>query len=140
MNSMKKTIKVALIAFINDDKKILLNRREDAKSEMWELIGGGIESGETALDAIKREMFEEIGYSLSEETDKLVFVNSFDYESKSILAKVYIFKAKYPGIENFSDSDETYVKDLKLFSVNDALNLTLLPMSHIILERKLLTI
>lgn len=62
---------VALIAFIDVDKKILLNRRADAASEMWEFIGGGIEAGETALEAIKREVMEEVGYSLSEESDNL---------------------------------------------------------------------
>lgn len=135
MNNAKKILNVALIAFIDSDGRMLLNRRADAESEMWEFIGGGIETKETALQAIKREVFEEVGYELSEDFDNLQLIEAFDFENEKIIARVHIFKASYPGIENFSDSDETRVKDLHLFTISEALDLVLLPMSRVILKK-----
>lgn len=129
---------VALIAFIDVDKKILLNRRADTASEMWEFIGGGIEAGETALEAIKREVMEEVGYNLSEKSDNLQFIESFNFKNERIIAQVHLFTALHPGIEHFSDSNETRVEDLHLFTVSEAHQLVLLPMSLVILNKGLL--
>lgn len=133
MVSVPKELHVALIVFVNNEGMILLNRRADASSEMWECIGGGIEEGESALDAIKREVREEVGYNLDERVDALTHLNTFEYENGMTRATVYAFEASYPGVEKFSDSDETYVRDLKLFTVDNALHLVLLPMTRMIL-------
>lgn len=138
MNGVKKKMDVVLLAFIGDGSKILLNRRADADSEMWEFIGGGVEGDESPHDAIKREIREEVGYQLDEKRDALAFVDSFRYEGKGNIASVHVFKANHPGLGNFVDSEETLVKDLRLFSVDEALNLVLLPMTRTILERALL--
>jgi len=129
---------VALIAFVDVDGKILLNRRADAASDMWEFIGGGIEADETPLEAIKREVKEEICYSLNEASDNLRFIESFDFENERIIAQVHFFTASYPGVNHFSDSDETHVEDLRLFTVFEALKLVLLPMSLVILNKGLI--
>ena len=138
MKNAKKTMNVALIAFVDVDEKILLNRRADAASEMWEFIGGGIEAGENALEAIKREVMEEVGYHLSEKSDNFQFIESFNFENERIIAQVHFFTALHPGIEHFSDSDETRVEDLHLFTLNEAFQLELLPMSLVILNKGLL--
>lgn len=135
MESVKKKIEVVLLAF-TDNGKVLLNRRADADSEMWEFIGGGLENGETPYDAIKREILEEVGYTLSQEKDGLKFVGDLSFEDYRIVAKVHFFTAKFPGIEHFSDSDETFVVDLKLFSLDEALKLTLLPITREIIEKQ----
>lgn len=129
---------VALIAFVDVDGKILLNRRADAASEMWEFIGGSIEAGETALEAIKREVIEEVGYNLNEQTDNLQLIESFDFENEKIIAQVHFFTALHPGTEHFSDSDETRVEDLHLYTISEALQLVLLPMSLVIINKGLL--
>lgn len=46
-------------AVIRDGDKFLLARQRD--SELWSLIGGGIEPGEEPADAVEREVFEELG-------------------------------------------------------------------------------
>jgi len=138
MKNAKKTMNVALIAFVDLDGRILLNRRADAASEMWEFIGGGIKTSETALEAIKREVTEEVGYRLNDKFDNLRFIESFDFENERIIAKVHFFTASHPGVEHFSDSDETRVEDLHLFTVSEALKHVLLPMSLAIINKGLL--
>lgn len=44
---------------INDQEDVLLQQRSDTGS--WGLPGGAVELGETALDALRREVYEETG-------------------------------------------------------------------------------
>ncbi len=42
--------------------KLLLEKRQDC--DMWGLVGGGVKNKETPLDAIAREIYEELGLRL----------------------------------------------------------------------------
>lgn len=132
MNAVINNIRVALIAF-RDGDKILLNRRADTNGTMWEFIGGGIEAGETPREAIRREIAEEVNYTLSTD-DSLQFVDELRITYGDAQAAVYCFTAQLPGLDKFSDSDEVFVRDLALFSRDEALELELLPMTRMILE------
>ena len=58
---------VSVVAAIieNDDKEILAARRADIDAdEAWEFPGGKVEAGETAEDALRREIYEELGCKL----------------------------------------------------------------------------
>lgn len=52
-------------AIITCQGKLLLEKRRD--SEIWGLIGGGVKKKENGLDAIKREVYEEIGIRVPKE-------------------------------------------------------------------------
>lgn len=124
-----KNLRVALVLFCDEKGNVLLNHRYDhqqAVEDVWEIVGGGIEENELPIDAIKREIKEELGYKIDDEKDCLIFINDFE--------EAYLFTAKFPGFENFSGSDEVKVIDLKLFSINEALKLNLLPIARKILE------
>jgi len=129
-----KKINVALLGFYSDDGTIMLNRRLDAKDEMWGLIGGGIEKGETPEAAILREVLEELEYEIDIENDLLKYVESFQLTTDESEADVHYFKARFPGFDHFADSDEVVVADLELFPISMALNLSLLPMTRFILK------
>jgi 8-oxo-dGTP pyrophosphatase MutT (NUDIX family) len=54
---------IAIIALYDDDKKVLMQHRSDdapTSPGYWGFFGGGIEDGETPLEAIKRETYEEL--------------------------------------------------------------------------------
>ncbi len=134
MDANLPKVAVVLLAFIDQDGRIMLNRRADADSEMWELIGGGVEADETPYDAIRREIEEEVGYKLSD-LDDLNLVKVFNFENHKFSAKVHCFTAIYPGKDKFMDSDETFVDDIEMFSLEDANKLVLLPMTRLFLVK-----
>ena len=62
--------------YIEGDKILLVNHSlYGSGSQFWSPPGGGVEFGESVIDAIKREFLEETG--LLAEVDKMCFVNEF---------------------------------------------------------------
>lgn len=53
----------AIIALFYNDRVLILQRGSTAPWEpnKWSLVGGGVDKGETPLEAVKREVFEEVG-------------------------------------------------------------------------------
>ncbi len=54
------------IMLINSDRKIFVGQRIDNSNVAWQMPQGGIDEGETPLDAAWREMLEEIGTNKAE--------------------------------------------------------------------------
>ncbi len=63
---IKKTVGVA---FIQDGKLLISQSVRSSKSNLWTLIGGGVENGESEVEAAIREVREEIhnGFEIKEE-------------------------------------------------------------------------
>src|SRR6266849_7078471 len=59
-----------LILYNNDSKILLQHRTKDAPTfpDYWAFFGGGIEEGESAEQAVKREGLEELGYAVTAAT------------------------------------------------------------------------
>ena len=66
-----------VIAIIrNQEGKILVTRRSLDKhwaAGSWEIPGGGASQGETSFDAVKREVVEETGISITEECSRVIY-------------------------------------------------------------------
>lgn len=54
------------IFLINDEKKVFCGRRIDSRGQAWQMPQGGIDPGESAVEACLREMGEEIGTRAAE--------------------------------------------------------------------------
>ena len=55
-------------AVITCNGKLLLEKRRDC--DLWGLVGGGVKKQETAIDAITREIYEELGLRVSKDQFK----------------------------------------------------------------------
>ncbi len=66
---MNKTKKVVGVAFIEDGKLLIVQSVRSSKNNVWTLVGGGVEEGETEVEAAIREVSEEIhnNFSIKEE-------------------------------------------------------------------------
>ncbi len=78
---MKKVLNVVAGALIDSDGRILISERPAGKNlaGFWEFPGGKIESGETAEDALVRELNEELGILVDKSAMEPVSSVSFDY-------------------------------------------------------------
>jgi 8-oxo-dGTP pyrophosphatase MutT (NUDIX family) len=57
---------VGIFLFSNDDCLLLgKSRKGGVYSDLWIVPGGGVEEGETKLEALKRETVEEVGIDIS---------------------------------------------------------------------------
>jgi 8-oxo-dGTP pyrophosphatase MutT (NUDIX family) len=86
---------------------------------------------EDPLDAIKREVMEELGYTL----DELSHFKTYDQMlTEDVSANFHVYQAKFPGFEYFSDSDEVKVSDLALFSLDETHALRMLPIARVVIK------
>jgi 8-oxo-dGTP diphosphatase len=87
------TKNVCAVIVDKDDKILLLKRAATPKIWMpskWALVGGGIDKDETPLQAIKREIMEEIGL----EIDKFIKTFTIQRHESSV---EHIFACRYEG-------------------------------------------
>ena len=66
---MKKEISVVGVAFIKDGKLLIVQSVRSSHNNVWTMIGGGVNDGETEVEAAIREVKEEIhnGFFIAEE-------------------------------------------------------------------------
>jgi 8-oxo-dGTP diphosphatase len=86
-------IRVAKVILMNNEKKFLLCLRDDKPTipfpNHWSMLGGGAEQDETLIEALKREIKEEIDYDLN---SPIIFLGCF--EDLSSKHTVYVYKSK----------------------------------------------
>ena len=86
---MKKIFAVVGV-LINPEGKLLVAERPEhtISAGKWEFPGGKIESFENASDALKRELYEELGVLVVDTTHLLNFSNSFS--DREVQINVYL--------------------------------------------------
>lgn len=114
----------AVVVFYDGQGRVLMHHRRGKISkfgEKWAFLGGGMEAGETPLEAAKREIKEEIGFQLNDSKDRLVFFKQYqDQFDEDTEAEVNVFEAKFPGFDKLKDTGEVKLSDLKFYTIEEA--------------------
>jgi len=94
---LKKNIQCVTHGLILNQSKILVYEVEDKikKKSFFRLIGGHIEFGESASEALKREFIEEINQEIQIVRKLDVFENIFTYKGDSQHEFVSLFEVKF---------------------------------------------
>lgn len=69
---------ISVHVWLIENEKILIQQRSKEKKifpELWEQSGGGVISGETSLEAVKREEKEELGIEVQD--DEITYIGSY---------------------------------------------------------------
>ena len=93
----------------------------------WEFPGGKIEAGETGVDALTRELKEELNISINDASEYLHI--SHDYTDKSVHLNVYLvtsFEGTPEGMEG---------QDVRWFSLSEMMDLNFPDANYPILEQ-----
>jgi ADP-ribose pyrophosphatase len=113
---------VGVLPFIDDRHVVLVRqyRYVFGENDRWEMPTGGVEAGESLLEAAHRELREEIGYDASQLKEMSTY-----YTSKSVMyeiAHLYI-GSHLSQIEAIPD--ETEFLEIEIFSFDKVLEMVL---------------
>jgi ADP-ribose pyrophosphatase len=111
----------AVVVMLDDNYKILLQKRKSTSYGMWGLPGGLMELGESAEDTARREVYEETGLTIG----KLNLIDVFsgpDYflkvpngdEFYSVTVAYYTY-----DMSGKMEADESESLELRFFSFDD---------------------
>lgn len=102
MTETKKILHVAAAAIMNTSGQVLIARRPVDKHQggLWEFPGGKVEASESAIDALSRELQEELGITNIQAIPLIQITH--DYPDRSVLLDVFTvnaFKGNPEGCE-----------------------------------------
>ncbi len=105
--------RVSVKALVVREGKILLAYESatvaGATTGKWELLGGGLDFGESIADGLKREVFEETGLAVEDIAPKPTYVWTVRHENRRKLdwfySLVLCYRAEFPSLE-FTPSNE----------------------------------
>jgi 8-oxo-dGTP diphosphatase len=96
-------VDVAAGLILRSDGKLLLGQRPEGKpwAGWWELPGGKLEPGETVLQALARELDEELGIQVTEATRWVTYVHAYPHTTVRLaFCRVTGWKGEPRGLEN----------------------------------------
>ncbi|MFL2660833.1 MAG: (deoxy)nucleoside triphosphate pyrophosphohydrolase [Alphaproteobacteria bacterium] len=117
---MNKPI-IVVACVINKGNKILISSRPAGKDfyGFFEFPGGKVKSGEYLMEALHREIFEELGINLK--LNKILFLNNYRvYQRKKMLSLNFFFCDSWLGkIKNNENQLVEWVtlKELRSFKI-----------------------
>jgi ADP-ribose pyrophosphatase YjhB (NUDIX family) len=125
---MEPRIRVSVI--LRRDRRVLLIRHEKGGREVWLLPGGGVNAGESLVDALKREVVEECGIDDDIPLEgPVAIVDSISPEGAPAKHVVHIIFAGHLGDRSLetATSQDAAVRGHRLFDVEELAGLALHP-------------
>ena len=112
-----------------EDDRILLCRHDKRGRDVWLLPGGGVDSGETLVDALRREVREEVGISAPPFEGPIAIVDSIapglSLTTKHVVH--IIFAGEVMGSLESVSSTDAAVRGHNLFALDELDGVTLHP-------------
>jgi ADP-ribose pyrophosphatase YjhB (NUDIX family) len=129
--------RVRVSALLRWRGRLLLCRHEKLGKDVWLLPGGGVHSGETLMDALDRELAEEVGIEAPPFEGPIAIVDSIAPRRSFISKHVIhiIFAGDLNGsLEEVASQDEA-VRGHQLFALDDLGEIVLHPPIQRFLQR-----
>lgn len=101
--STMSVVHVAVAVIVNQNDEILIAKRgsHQHQGNKWEFPGGKVEDNETSQEALRREIFEELGVQIESATQ--ITNITHDYADKKVILDVYLvenWQGEIEGKEN----------------------------------------
>jgi NAD+ diphosphatase len=97
---------VTVILQAPDGKIILTKRRFDPNSGFYDLPGGFVDIGESAEEAAKREIFEELGIKIDDLKYLISFPNEYAFEGISYFTCDLAFTSPVENLSGLKPADD----------------------------------
>jgi putative (di)nucleoside polyphosphate hydrolase len=95
MDNQKRPMRTGVgIIVLNNDNEVFVGKRKDNPIDKWQMPQGGVDEGESFINAMKRELFEETSIKnikILKEIDR-----TYEYELPDNLVGI-IWKGKFRG-------------------------------------------
>ncbi len=114
----RDTVRCILLNEKNEIGVLLINRDDDfGKMKHFETPGGGIENGETKLQALKREIQEEAGYKIKNIVSLCEISNEYNILKRIDRATFYLAYINEKCKTNYDDYEIGLITDLRWFPI-----------------------
>jgi 8-oxo-dGTP diphosphatase len=114
---MRKTVQV-VAAYIEREDKVLLDKRAEGKhlAGTWEFPGGKVEENENEVDALVRELREELGVAARVGNEIARVHHAYeDFDLQMVLYEVYIDGIpRAVGVQEIAWFDRRHLRDLEM--------------------------
>jgi ADP-ribose pyrophosphatase YjhB (NUDIX family) len=122
--------RIRVSAILQRDRRVLLIRHEKPGRAVWLLPGGGVNGGESLLEALRRELAEEVGIGRDVPLEgPVAIVDSISPDGGQAKHVVHIIFASLLGDRSLAavTSRDAAVRGHRLFSVEELAGLALHP-------------
>jgi 8-oxo-dGTP diphosphatase len=115
--------RIRVSAILRWQGRVLLCRQEKPGKQYWLLPGGGVDAGETLMEALRRELREELGIEASAQFEgPVAIVDSISprelHAQKHVVHIIFATDLSHRSLEDVETRDAA-VKGARLFSVEE---------------------
>lgn len=128
-------IALSVIFIENNNGEFLIQKRSEWKGGKWAFTGGHVDSGETPLDAIKREVNEEIGINIDNDLIEEYGFMLYDVPLRYIY---YLKKDINLNDIRLQKEEVEYVKNMDISQINELIQTNQMLESHSIMFNELI--